>query len=351
MTPSLTTVVIWRRLAPVAGVALALVMVVSMAAVIVAHTVQTRLDDQINRIDDVFVGLDDRPEKPASGTAAKALNILVMGTDRRSEVPTTGTAATAAEWIPGAQRTDTIMVLHVDGDRQGASLVSIPRDSWVDVPGHGTMKVNAAFSLGGPSLAVETIEQLTDLRIDHLAVIDWAGFQSLIDSVDGVDVTVPRTITDPHLHVVWVRGRQHLDGSQAMLYVRQRYGLPRGDLDRVRRQQAVLRALFRSSLHTLRSKRPWAVYELLDTVTRTISVDDSWSFAEMRDLVLDLRSLPAGDLDLITVPVRGLGYEGAQSVVYLDLAGGRDLWSHVRDDRVGDWVDRHRAAAVTGPVP
>lgn len=312
--------------------------------------IQSRLASQVNRIDNVFTGLENRPAKPTTGAAGNALNILVMGTDRRSTELTTGTAATAAEWVPGAQRTDTIMILHIDGDRQGASLVSIPRDSWVDVPGHGPNKINAAFSLAGPSLAVETVEQLTDVRIDHLAVVDWEGFQALIETVGGVPVTVPRTIEDPHNNVVWFRGRQVLDGSQAMLYVRQRYGLANGDLDRVRRQQAVVRGLFRASLGSLRSAQPMSIYELLDTATRNISVDEGWDFADMRQLVLDLRSMPPQELDLVTVPVRGYGSESGQSVVYLDRTANQNLWDAVREDQVDDWVARHAESVVTGPV-
>ncbi len=120
------------------------------------------------------------------------------------------------------------MILHVNADRDGASLVSIPRDSWVDVPGYGYNKINAAFSLAGPSLAIETVENLTGVRIDHLAVVDWAGFQSLIDTVGGVTVTVPRTIEDPHNHVVWTKGRQTLNGDQALLYVPPALRAPHG---------------------------------------------------------------------------------------------------------------------------
>jgi LCP family protein required for cell wall assembly len=313
---------------------------------------QSRLDAQVNRIDNVFKGLDDRPEKPTTGPAADAVNILLMGTDRRAEGATTGTRASGPAWVPGAQRTDTIMLLHVDGDREGASLISIPRDSWVDVPGHGRNKVNAAFSLAGPSLAVATIEQLTGVRIDHLAVVDWEGYRALVDSVDGVQVNVPRTVEDTHNDVLWVKGRQTLDGDLALLYVRQRYGLPRGDLDRVRRQQAVVRALMQKSMETLQSVRPLAIYDLLDTLTQNISVDSGWSIGEMRDLLLDLRSTKVSDVDFFTVPVAGLGTEGGgQSVVHLDRAAGAELWRSVREDRVGDWLADHEVETVNGPVP
>jgi LCP family protein required for cell wall assembly len=338
-----------RRVRLLVGL-LVVLLVVATGGAVTAWRVQSHLAGQVSRIPGVFDGLANRPEKPTTGPAARAVNILVMGTDRRSEKPTTGTGATAREWVPGAQRTDTIMVLHVDGDRQGASLISIPRDSWVDVPGYGQNKINAAFSFAGPSLAVETVEQLTGVRIDHLAVIDWSGFQALIDAVGGVSVMVPRTIEDPHLDTVWAKGRQTLDGERALLYARQRYGLAMGDLDRVRRQQAVMRGLVRASGATLRSAQPMEIYDLLDTLTAHISVDSGWDFDDMRSLVLDFRNIDLESMDFMTVPVRGLGREGAQSVVYLDRTGNQALWAAVREDEVARWADAHEDATVAGPV-
>jgi LCP family protein required for cell wall assembly len=332
-------------------VGLLIVLLLATASGIVALlSVQSHLAGQVERIDGVFDGLKNRPAKPSGGPAAKAMNILVMGTDRRSEEATTGSDATAAEWVPGAQRTDTIMVLHVDGDREGASLVSIPRDSWVDVPGYGMNKINAAFSLAGPSLAIETVEKLTGVRIDHLAVVDWAGYQSLIDTVGGVAVTVPRTIEDPHNHVVWTKGRQTLNGAQALLYVRQRYGLPMGDIDRVKRQQAVVRGLLRSSMSTLRSASPVAIYDLLDTLTQKFSVDSGWEFGDMRQLVMDLRGMKAADMSFVTAPVESFGMEGAQSVVHLDAAENAALWDAIREDKVARWAADNPLDSLNGPA-
>ncbi|RYJ06132.1 MAG: LytR family transcriptional regulator [Actinomycetales bacterium] len=327
---------------------LVFLVVTAVGATVTVMAVQSHLGGQLNRVDDVFTGLENRPER-APGAAGGAMNILVMGTDRRSDEPTTGTAATAVEWVPGAQRTDTIMVLHIDADRQGASIISIPRDSWMYIPGHGMNKVNAAFSLAGPSLAVETIERMTGLRIDHLAVVDWAGLESITDQLGGVTLTVPRTVEDPANNVVWTKGRQTLSGAQALLYVRQRYGLPNGDLDRVRRQQAYLLALMRSGLRALGSHSPFRVYDLLDAVTSNISVDSGWSVGDLRSLLLDLRDISPADLELITTPVSGFGYEGDQSVVYLDWATNSTLWNAVYRDDVSDWQEAHPAQALDGP--
>ena len=312
---------------------------------------QYRLTHQIHRIDGVFSGLEDRPAVPAHGHAAEALNLLVMGTDRRSEVGTTGSDARAPAWVPGAQRTDTLMIVHIDGDRRGASIISLPRDLWVSVPGHGMDKINAAFSYAGPSLAVETVEQLTDVRIDHLAVVDWEGFRQLTDSVGGVTVNVPRTVHDSARDITWTAGEHTLDGQQALDYVGQRYGLPRGDLDRVRRQQYFLRMLLEESLHAEMRKDPRMLYGFLETVTRHLSVDDEWSTKEMADLMLSLRNLRTADIGYLTVPVWKLGTEGAQSVVYLDYVRSEELWRAVRNDRVATWVGRHPQAMIGTAVP
>jgi hypothetical protein len=105
----------------------------------------------------------------------------------------------------------------------------------------------------------------------------------------------------------------------------------------------------RSSLGTLRGSNPKATYDLLDAVTGSVSVDEDWSFAQMRELSLDLRGMSLASIDFFTTPVTGLGREGDQSVVYLDRAANRDLWSHVFDDRVDRWVAANTAAVTEGP--
>ena len=301
---------------------------------------QHHLTSNIKRVDDVFTGLPHRPDRPA-GPAGHAVNILVLGTDRRSAVPTTGSEARAAEWLPGEQRSDTIMVVHIDADRRGVSVISIPRDSWVQVPGYGSAKINAAFSFAGPSLAVATVEELTGLRIDHLAVIDWAGFMDLTDAAGGVTVTVPRTVTDSARGITWTAGEHTLDGEKALAYVGERYGLPGGDLDRVRRQQSFLRLLMQDSLHTKMRKDPKMVYDFLDTVTRHLTVDSGWSTRDMARLAMSLRNLRSADIRYLTVPVAGLGWAGDQSIVRLDRRQDARLWGAVREDRVAGWLERH----------
>lgn len=316
----------------------------------VALYLEHRLVGQINRIDNVFVGLGERPVKPADGDAADAINILLLGTDRRSDEQTTGKKATAKEWIPGAQRSDTIMILHIDGDRHGASIISIPRDSWVVIPGYGPNKINAAFSFGGPSLAVKTVENLTDIRIDHLAVIDWQGFKQLTDALGGVTLNIPATVYDRYRHITWTAGRHTMTGKEALNYVGQRAGLPGGDFDRIHRQQYFLQTLLDDTLHQEFRKEPTQVYKVLNTITNNLSLDSGWSLGDMRKLVFSLRNLRSAAIQYMTVPIKGTGMEGQQSVVYLDTLDGDDLWDSVRSDIVGQWLASNPSSGIPDSV-
>ena len=298
---------------------------------------RAKVEGNIQRLPDTFAGLTDRPDKPSSGSAADAMNILVLGTDTRSDTPTTGSDAPG--WEPGQARSDTMLLVHLEGDRRSASVISIPRDSWVDIPGHGKGKVNWAYSFGGPRLTVETVEKMTDVRIDHLTVIDWDGFKALTDAVGGVDIDIPKTVYDSARGVRWEAGRHHLDGEQALLYVRQRYGLQDGDLDRVARQQAFLRTLLKEALEQELRKDPAQVLDLLTLFSKHASVDDDWSTTQMAKLAASLRNLRTNDISYLTVPTDGTGMVGDQSVVRLDPSRDRDLWRAVREDRMDEWAD------------
>lgn len=323
------------------GLALCMVLLggVAMAAVTYAGI---RLDHNLERVPGAFDGLVDRPVRPTTGRAANALNVLVIGTDRRSDVPTTGTGAQAPAWISGAQRADTIMMLHLSGDRRSASVISIPRDSWVQIPGYGMGKINAAYSYGGASLTIATVEALTGVHVDHLVLADWDGFRSVVDALGGVRVWVPATVYDSARGITWTAGVHDLGGQQALDYVGQRYGLPLGDLDRVRRQQAVVRQITARTLHQDPFRDPVATYRLLDEVTRHVSVDEEWSARDMAGTLMSVSDLETSDIRFVTAPVAGFGQVGAQSIVRLDGSENHALWGAVVADELDDWDDVRR---------
>ncbi len=278
--------------------------------------------DQVTRIPDAF------PEgpRPEGGEDSGVTTFLLAGVDRRSEKPTTGSNAAADLWKPGAQRSDTLMLVRLDTETGEAHTVSIPRDSWVAVPGHGTAKVNAAFSWGGPPLLIKTVERLTDIRIDHFGVVDWHGFRSLTDAVGGVPITVGEDSYDPQQDRHFTSGTRTMDGDEALAYVRQRHGLPGHELDRIERQQQFLHSLVGEVRDETGVTEPLGVDRLLDAITGAVSVDAGLSNGELRDLMLGLRHLNGADTHFTTAPIARSEIIDGQYVLHLDQDASQALW-------------------------
>jgi anionic cell wall polymer biosynthesis LytR-Cps2A-Psr (LCP) family protein len=264
-------------------------------------------DSNVERFGDPFVDLDAGRRPVKATRTAKSMTFLVLGSDSRIS------AGDPTQWRAGAQRTDAIMLLHVPADRQGVDLVSIPRDSWVEIPDHGRAKINAAFSYGGPSLMVATVERLTSVRIDHVVIADFTGFTTLTDALGGVRL-----------------GPEQMDGAQALAYVRQRHGLPGGDLDRVRRQQAWMRAVADKLIDEGGLTNPLRLNRVMNDVTQLLAVDDRLTGTKMRSTALSLRHLHSSDIRTATAPVRRTGWEGQQNVVYLADDEAEALWRELR---------------------
>ncbi|MCL6522610.1 MAG: LCP family protein [Firmicutes bacterium] len=173
---------------------------------------------------------------------------------------------------------DSMMLVSVDPTAGSAWLLSIPRDTWVEIPGHGQARINEAYALGGPQLAEEAVDRLTGVRPDYYAVLDYSAFQKLVDDVGGVTVDVPRTLNDPtfpaadevHYAPLYIpAGLHHFDGAQALAYVRERHADPLGDLGRAQRQQQVLLALKEQFLRPANLPRVPAIAADLFRMIRT----------------------------------------------------------------------------------
>lgn len=300
-----------------------------------------RAADSIRRIPDALPE-KDRPPR------TEGLTFLLIGLDTRSEVPTTGQDAEAPAWKAGAARSDTMMLFHLSADREHAAVISLARDTWVKVPGHGEAKLNAAYSWGGPELAVRTVQDLTGVRVDHLAVIDWNGFRSLTDAVGGVDITVPRDIPGRAAAPAWRAGTHHMGGEEALAYVRERKGLPRGDLDRTKRQQNFLRALMGATLSGDTLSSPGRVSGLLDSVGEVVSVDDALSNKGLYDLTWGLRGLRPSAVHFMNAPFGGFDSIGGQSVVLLDRERAAPLWRAVKDDDMAGYLAAHDTDRLGG---
>nr|WP_281363805.1 LCP family protein [Nocardioides daedukensis] len=241
------------------------------------------------------------------------------------------------QWQAGAFRSDAIMVLHINQDRQQAQLISIPRDSWVTVPGHGKNKINAALSLGGPELAARTVEDTFDLYLDHVMLIDFQGFRDLSDILDGVKVNVSETTTDTLSGKVWAAGPHDLKGNDALLFVRQRYGLAGGDFDRMHRQQAFLKAVLDGVVSRGTVFNPVRITRLADEASELVAVDEHFTTKKMRALAISSRGLRSHAMRFLTVPNLGSGTVGKASVVKLDMAKATEMFAAVEADRFEGW--------------
>src|SRR5215218_4619301 len=312
----------------------AAVLLVALGATGLLLERQRSYDRNIQRVPAVFPAESDRPAR----TPGRAQNWLLVGSDRRADRATTGLDANQPLWRYGAQRADTIMLVHLPADRGRIYLVSFPRDAWVPIQGQGKAKLNAAFSFGGPPLLIATVERLTGVRVDHFAILDFEGFRSMTDALGGVDVHVTRTVWAPAQKVLWPAGTHHLDGARALDFVRQRHNLPGGDLGRIKRQQAFLKALAGQVVDRGTLVNPLKLNAFLEASTKAVSVDESLTISRLRSLAVQFRSVRAGGIVFVTAPVAGMGTESRQSVVYLDPVKGQPLYRALRTDAVAPYL-------------
>jgi LCP family protein required for cell wall assembly len=269
-----------------------------------------------------------------------AQNFLVLGVDTR------------AGWTQGQSRSDTIMLVHVDGDRRHASVVSFPRDSYVyipPVPGHwagGKTKINAAYAWGGAPLMTQVVSHLTGVTIDHVVRVDFAAIRKITDIVGGVDVTVRKTVRDGRTGFTFKAGVNHLDGKKAEIYVRQRYGLADGDFDRVRRQQQYLHALTGKVMSMGVLTNPIRLNQLLSEAAKSLVVDQG---LDLTSTVRELSHLRQDDLRFTTIPSTGFVHTPGGTANRLDTNGCRALFLALRTDAMTDYFRTHKGyRAVTG---
>ncbi|RKS70781.1 LytR family transcriptional attenuator [Actinomadura pelletieri DSM 43383] len=322
----------WPRLLIAVGVFIALV-VAGVGGL--AWQRQSAYNGNIDRIKGVMPAGPQRPGPNVEGTE----NWLLVGSDSREDAATTGEGNQV--WKPGQQRTDTIMLLHLPADRKKAYIVSFPRDSWVEIPGYGNQKINAAFSFGGPKLLIETIENLTGIRVDHYGAIDFEGFKSMTDALGGVTVNIKQSVYDPARKKQWTAGKHKLDGEEALLFVRQRYNLPNGDFDRIKRQQAFLGALARQASARGTLTNPLKLDRFLSALTKSISVDEEVSAGDLRSLALSMRGVRASDVVFLTAPHKGTGTRAKQSVVFLNQEKAKALFDAVKTARMDEYVQQY----------
>jgi LCP family protein required for cell wall assembly len=304
-------------------------------------------------------------DAPPGDCSRSPCNFLVLGSDSRANLtPEQQAAFGSNQDIGGSNRADTIMVVHTDPNLEKAIILSFPRDLWVNIPGHGMDKINAAFEGGieggGPALMAKTVFQLTGLGINHYLYVDLAGFQKVVDTLGGVDMCIPAYdvntpgyltqdtasgprsvyysepghIVDPNTGLDLLPGCQHLDGYQALAFVRTRH-LPCDhipDFSRIGRQQQFLRAVINQMLQPAElAKAPGLVQPILENMHR----DSGLSPGDLVYLLGELRGLATDAAEFRAVPGAG-GFEGGVSVVRM-LPAAQEIFDAINDGKpLGD---------------
>jgi LCP family protein required for cell wall assembly len=280
--------------------------------------------NNVARVDNIPDG-----ERPADTSGH---NYLLVGSDSREGL----TAQQRRDLKTGGaegNRTDTIMLVHVSESGGKPVLVSIPRDSYVPVPGHGSDKINAAFSIGGAELLTATVEDVTGLHIDGYLEIGLGGFASMVDALDGVNICVPRDMEDPKAGIDLKKGCQVLNGKNALGYVRSRYEDPLGDIGRANRQRQFLGALMKQAATPSTVLLPWRYKQFVDASTGGITVGDETSLFDAYRILQAMRAV-SGDNGLsLTVPIADMALPtSAGLAVKWDTERALDLFRALRDD-------------------
>jgi LCP family protein required for cell wall assembly len=267
-----------------------------------------------------------------------ALNILLVGSDSRVNA-----RAQAASGARSDQRGDVLVFIHLPADRQSVYGISIMRDLWVDIPGYGAAKANAALELGGLPLQTQTIAALLGQRIDHAVMLDFEGFSALTDALGGIeiDVKVPFSSTVDNFYDYPV-GVNRLNGSQALSFVRERYAFIDGDYQRVRNQQTFLKAALAKLLNEGGLADRDTVRKLVRTVLPHVTVDAGFTLESLENLAHSLRALSPARGVFFTLPTAGTGTSrDGQSIVRQDPAATAAVSAALANQSLAEYVAAH----------
>ena len=299
------------------------------AAAIYAVTIDRSVTQNITR------GVDLPGESPSPGQTGRptkepletgTLNYVLLGSDSRD--PNN----------EGNGRSDSIMVVHLNANRNKAYIISFPRDMYVNIPGYGKSKINDAFAFGGAPLAVRTLEDLTGVRMDHVVLVDFEGFIKLTEDLDGVTV-LNKTEFSSH-GFDYPKGKITIKGERALWFVRERHALPGGDLARAENQRAVIKAVVEKGLSAGVVSDPATFTKFMGNVAKNLVVDNSLSDDEIRRTAVSLR-LSSKNIELMQAPLSGFGSAEGQSIDIVDQAKLDELSKALKNDTVEDYLKKY----------
>ncbi|MEY2635127.1 MAG: hypothetical protein RIS75_1067 [Actinomycetota bacterium] len=291
---------------------------------------------QIIDIDDQLG--DNRPTAKPGPDGGAPINIVVLGSDTRDGQ---GKNYGGSSYL-GSNRSDTTILVHISGDREWASAVSIPRDTMVDMPDckksdgsiskgyHGLW--NEAMQRGGPGCVIKTLEQITQIRIDHFIVVDFKGFKSVVNAVGGVEVCLTEAVNDKKSKLVLPKGLSTIDGETALAFVRARKTLGDGsDTSRIRRQQDFLASLTRKVTSAGVLLNPIKLTGVLSAVTESLATNkELGSLDGLKNLAFEMQNLRPSNIRFITAP-SGPDPDNQYRVVFTSKA--QELWTAIINDK------------------
>jgi LCP family protein required for cell wall assembly len=284
---------------------------------------------------------------PSSGP----LNILVAGLDERTGLTRRQQLLLHVGRSTGETNTDTLMLVHVPADHRYVKVVSLPRDSWVDIPGHGMNKINAALSFGGPALMVRTVEQDTGLEINDYVEVNFLGFVKVIDALGGVNICLPSAVNDHYSGLRLSAGVHHVSGITALEYARDRHSFAASDLARIQNQQQLISTALTEAISSGVLANPVRLERFLSAASAAIKVDQGFNVVSLAD---ELRGVSSGQVTFTTVPLSNVNYvtPTGQSAVQWAGSAASALFTALKNDEPTPAArPRHHASQPGGRAP
>lgn len=306
---------------------LALLLVVGVVAGLFVWNLGRNFDRGASTLESAF---PEESARPAKGSAPDAgTTVLLLGSDKRPD---------GVDPNVTGSRADSIMLLHIPEDGGQMYVMSIMRDTWVDIPGMGESKINAALDHGGMPLMVETIEQNFGTRVDEVALVDFAGFEGLTNALGGVTVNVPEAFTSQDGHR-FEAGPQELSGEQALAFVRERYAFSDGDYQRVRNQRAYLQAMINKLVSAGTLTNPLKLNEVVKEISPYLTVSDGLTSGWIAQQAPKLVGLSSSDIHMFTVPNNGVGTSAdGQSIIVADTDAMQRIGKAISDGTLDQYA-------------
>ncbi len=273
------------------------------------HIVTSNVKQEL-LLPDSATGPKDGSGQAIAQPAGNGTNYLIVGND-------------AGPGREGA-RSDVMVLVHVPDDHRDVTLIHFPRDLYVDIPGKGKNKLNAAYAFGGAPLLVTTMQNMLGIEVDHVAMLGFEGFKSMTDAVGGVDVNVAEPSVSNGF--TFNKGTMHMGGDQALAFVRERKQLSEGDISRGQRQLAFIKALMLKTLSKDTLANPVQLKNFVEAATNNLTVDQKLDVSTMRSEAVAMRGLRGSDIRFVTAPFTGFGTSpDGQSIDIVDEVKMSDL--------------------------